>query len=401
MNILVLTPYVAWPLDHGGRIRTHHLLRALAQDHRVVNLAVARAPRDRDDAEALQTIGVTVRPGLIPEPDMRPPARKLGKWISIACGKSSLPGRWRNAGFGALVRETTSRISFDLAVIETPWMDVYRPLFRTLPFVASSQNVESDILLDVASRDSGMRRVIGERDARLFLRREAAFFGEAAAAIAVSENDAARIRALAPSARVSVVENGIDTNRILLLPPPEPGGPILFVGSFDYAANVEAAKWFVTDVLPAIRKTLGHATLILAGRNPPPTVMALGRMAGVEIAANAPDLQPLYARARAVVVPIRTGGGTRIKILEAFAFGRPVITTAAGMRGLALRDGTHVLAAETAEDFASALARLRAEPGLADRLVQAGRAFVEARHAWPALERRFADVVAGAARTAP
>jgi glycosyltransferase involved in cell wall biosynthesis len=401
VKIAFLTPYVAWPLDHGGRIRTHHLLRAVAASHDVLNLAVARTPGERGDAEALATIGIRVRPGLLRAPDMRLPGNRLRKWMSVAAGRSSLPGRWWSREFAALVAEEASRERFDLAVVDTPWMDAYRAALGPLPYVACAQNVEADVLLEAARAESGLARAVNERDARLFLRREAAFLAGAAAAVAVSGEDAARIRELAPAVRVAVVENGVDVDRLAVLPPAGPDGPLLFVGSFDYPANVDAARFLATSVLPAVRARVGPTTAILAGRAPPPEVHALGAVAGIEVTGTVADVVPHYARASVVVVPIRTGGGSRLKILEALALGRPVVTTTAGARGLDVRPGVHVLVADTPEAFAAALLKLRAEPELPPRLVRAGRAFVEERHAWPSIERRFAELIASLVRRAP
>src|SRR5688572_9652590 len=195
MNILVLTPYVAWPLDHGGRLRTWHLLRALARDHAVTNLAVARSPKDRDDAEELAKIGIAVRPCLVPEPDLTTPAARIGKILGLLgpfARRSSLPRRWWSSGFAAMVREAAAERRPDLLVIETLWMDGYRRLLPAVPYVASSQNVESDVLLEVARRKRGLDRLVAAMDASLLVRDEAAYFGEAALAVTVSEDDARR-----------------------------------------------------------------------------------------------------------------------------------------------------------------------------------------------------------------
>jgi glycosyltransferase involved in cell wall biosynthesis len=401
VNVLFLTPYVAWPLDHGGRIRTFHLLEAIAKEHHVVNLAVARAPKDREDALALAGHGVTVTPCLLPQPDMTLPAARAKKWLSIALGRSSLPGRWYGRDFADLVRSTVAGRKFDLAVVDTLWMDVYRRELGRIPFIAATQNVESDILIEIARREGGGRALVAERDARLLQRREAAFLAEAAAAVAVSEDDARRMRELAPNARVVVVENGADAGLTRPLPPPASDGPLLFVGSFDYAANVDAAVYLVNEVLPAVRERLPRARVLLAGRNPTADVLALAKTEGVEVAGSVKDLVPAYAAASAVVVPIRVGGGSRLKILEALALGRPVVTTTAGMRGLAVEDGVHVLVADTPAAFATALGKLGSDAGAARRLTDAGRAFVEERHDWPVLEKKFADLVerAGSARS--
>ena len=118
MKILVLTPYVAWPLDHGGRLRTWHLLRALAREHSVVNVAVARSPKHRDDAHELE----------------------------------------KRAGIAQLVRQAAESTQFDLAVIDSLWRHVYRPSVGAIPYVASSHNVESDVLRDAARHETGLRR---------------------------------------------------------------------------------------------------------------------------------------------------------------------------------------------------------------------------------------------------
>lgn len=372
------------------------MLRALARRHDVTNIAVARAPRERDDAEALARIGIAVTPVLVPRPDASLPAFRLTKWVSIAIGRSSLPRRWFHRGFADVVRANVLTKPPDLTILETSWMDVYRPAIGGRPFIASTQNIESDILAETANGRASIARIVAGRDARLLARAESRYFAEARVAIAVSNDDAARIRTLAPGARPEVVENGVDLDRLGRLPGNDATGPLLFVGSFDYDANVDAVRHLVTDLLPAIRRRAPDTAAIVAGRSPGREVHALAQAQGVEVAATVPDLTPLYARAGVVVVPLRIGGGSRIKILEALALGRPVVTTTIGMRGLDLADGVEVLVADTPEAFATAIQRLRDDGALRERLVAAGRAFVERRHAWSDLEARFAQIISEA-----
>ncbi len=152
------------------------------------------------------------------------------------------------------------------------------------------------------------------------------------------------------------------------------GARFLFVGSMGYAPNDDAVHFFATCVWPSVCGTLGEsAQLTVVGSHPSRAVRDLAARPGIDVTGAVPDVAPYYARSSVVVVPIRAGGGTRIKILEAFAHGRPVVSTRAGAAGLCVAHGADIWLADTAEDMAAACVRLAGDPGLARRIVAGGR----------------------------
>ncbi len=209
--------------------------------------------------------------------------------------------------------------------------------------------------------------------------------------LVASEPDKASLESRHPGLAIAVVENAIRPAK----PPEGQSGiapiDLLMVGSLGYYPNVDAAKFFCREVLPG----LGPARLTILGSKPGPAVMALGQLKNVTIAADVPDVAPYYAASRVVVVPIRAGGGSRIKILEAFAQGRPVVSTTLGAEGLAVGDGRHLLIADRAEDFAAAIQRLLNDPDLAAHLVAAARQLVAERYDLARIATRIESLADG------
>ena len=201
--------------------------------------------------------------------------------------------------------------------------------------------------------------------------------------LVASEEEAAALSRRYPAAALGVIANAIRHPASLATAESavasQPVEPIdfLMVGSLGYYPNADGAQFFCRDILPRI----GQGRVTILGSRPPASVLALGRRPGVSVLADVASLAPYYAAARVAVVPIRAGGGSRIKILEAFAHGRPVVATRLGAEGLAVVDGQHLLIADTPEEFAAAARRLLADPDLAARLVSQARALVEQRYA--------------------
>jgi glycosyltransferase involved in cell wall biosynthesis len=199
--------------------------------------------------------------------------------------------------------------------------------------------------------------------------------------LVASEEEAAALGRRYPAAALGVILNAIrhPAPRAASPVPFEPVEPIdfLMVGSLGYYPNADGALFFCRDILPRI----GQGRVTILGSRPPASVLALGKRPGISVLADVASPSPYYAAARIAVVPIRAGGGSRIKILEAFAHGRPVIATRLGAEGLGVVDGQHLLVADGADDFAAAARRLLADPGLAGRLVSQAHALVEQRYA--------------------
>lgn len=269
-----------------------------------------------------------------------------------------------------------------------------------LPVLLSLHDVAPGFLAARAAATSGLEaRWLAVEQARAWrdLRR---WLPRCARLVCVSEADAALLRdglgAAAPP--IDVVANGVDLAAFPLAgqEPPEERPVLLFTGTMNYHPNVEGIGWFAERVWPRVRAELPTAELVVVGRDPSAAVRALGELDGITVTGGVPDVAPYFAAAHVVVVPLLSGGGTRLKIVEAAASGRAIVSTARGAEGLDVRDGRELVLADDPERFArETIALLRDAPCRA-RLATAARAFAE-RQDWRALGDRFERAALAAA----
>jgi glycosyltransferase involved in cell wall biosynthesis len=208
-------------------------------------------------------------------------------------------------------------------------------------------------------------------------------------AIAVSDADAAALRRLVPGVRVTVAPNGVDTQAY------RPGNPniksqmprssLVFTGTMDFRPNVDAVLWFVREVLPRVRAKVPGAHFCAVGQRPHRRLIPLQGNPAVTMTGFVEDTRPYITDAAVYVVPLRMGGGTRFKILEAMAMGKPVVSTRLGAEGFPVTHEKELLLADDPEDFAAAVVSLLNSPERREALGRAGRAFVEARYDWRAI----------------
>lgn len=217
--------------------------------------------------------------------------------------------------------------------------------------------------------------------------------------IAVSDQDRALLEEVCPGLRVEVVPNGVDTRALRPLPWAGVEPAVLFVGSMHYPPCEDAALYLAGDILPRIRARMPGVQAWIVGADPSPRVRRLDGGA-VHVTGRVDDVRPYYARCAASVVPLRAGGGTRLKILEAMALGRPVVTTSAGCEGLGVAGGRHLIVADGPDAFADATVRLLSNRALGRRLAACARNLVEGVYDWDAISegllRICADVLADA-----
>jgi glycosyltransferase involved in cell wall biosynthesis len=211
--------------------------------------------------------------------------------------------------------------------------------------------------------------------------------------VTVSESDRRLLVAANPRLQVDVVPNGVDTRAHRPLKQEEGSPALVFVGNMDYLPCADAVLTFCRDVLPRIRQVMAKVEMWIVGINPGPKVRALEGN-GVHVTGLVEDVRPYYGRSTVCVVPLRAGGGTRLKILEAMAFGRPVVSTTIGCEGLGVVDGEHLLIADRAEDFAARTLRLLTDEKLRQSIANRARAMVESRYDWDIIAKRLMQVYA-------
>lgn len=388
MRILILTPQLLYPSDGGGKIRSAQLFEALARDH---DVTVATFRRPCDDAAAVDRMRRCARRVIaIDWDEPMPPSLRFHAGAAAALA-SRLPFSVRKVRHRAMqraLRAAVDRDRPDLIVCDFIQHAINLP--PDVPAVLNAHNVEATIIDRLARHAPG-------RVARAYLRVEAdKLRGFEAAAVArfarvVVVSDADRQR-FADDYRVAdpvVAPNGVDLDQ---LRPDAPGGPgrdVVFVGCMDWSPNADAMLHYVRDILPRVRRR-GRSRLWIVGRNPSPAVRALAAdHPDVTVTGTVPDVRPYLARAAVVVVPLRIGGGTRIKILEAMAMARPVVATTIGAEGLDVVAGRDLELADDPAAFAHRVADLLDVPARRAELGRNGRRLVEARYAWAASARIF------------
>jgi len=393
MHVAIVDEELPYPLNSGKRIRTFQLVCRLAERHQITYICHRNAdPQEAIEAEVeLSRLGIKT---LVVDRHVPPKAGpgfycRLGANMfsplpySVASHRSSLLDR--------MIRDVAAREKIDLWQAEwTPYAASLRNL-GTARRLIMAHNVESQIWrrYHESETNPAKRWYIGHQW-RKFERFERRVFQQADQVVAVSREDAALISDQFGAAHVDVVENGVDTAFFQPDRSQREPGQILFLGSLDWRPNLDAVDQLLSTVFPAVWAQETSARLCLVGRNPPDALLRrVSAITGVELHANVPDVRPFLARSALMVVPLRIGGGSRLKILEAFAAGLPVISTRIGAEGLNVEDGVHLAVVEDIEGMAPAIvASLKnPTPGLAQ--AERGRKLVEREYDWRILTNRL------------
>jgi glycosyltransferase involved in cell wall biosynthesis len=208
--------------------------------------------------------------------------------------------------------------------------------------------------------------------------------------VVVSPAERELLQRALPEVRPVVIENGVDCAQLQPLPESAPGSGLLFAGVMSYPPNTDGVMFFARSILPRIRAFVPDAKLFIVGHSPPERVKALGSEPGIEVTGYVNDILPYYRLSNVTVVPLRAGGGTRLKILESMALGRAVVSTTAGCAGLDVRHGVHLLVADHPQQFADCVVQLLGDDALRAELAGNARRLVEEHYDWPTIGGRLA-----------
>jgi glycosyltransferase involved in cell wall biosynthesis len=264
------------------------------------------------------------------------------------------------------------------------------PFGGRVPVVLFEHNVEYMIWERLSKIEPVFwRRALFEIEWRKLKSRERAVCRDANLTIAVSEEDRRRLSSLAPGANVSAISTGVDTTYFSPNGAPEIPARLVFTGSMDWHPNEDAIAYFADAILPHIRREVPTVSLAVVGRRPSARVKAIAEQAGMLVTGTVDDVRPYMGEASVYVVPLRAGGGTRLKIFEALAMEKAVVSTTVGAEGLALTSGREFVAADDPQAFAREVVSLLNDPARRRTLGQAGRHLVETRYSWPQVAREF------------
>ncbi|GMU08595.1 glycosyltransferase family 4 protein [Corallococcus caeni] len=382
-RVLAILPYVPLPSDTGGTLRTLELVRALASRFELEVFAVHRTGNDAEGFKRwLGGLGVPAsRLHLVDLPRVA-----LGETLNSS--RAFLRGtpltyvRFARQGLSDALRKVlTERGPFDIIHFDHLHMAQLLPLARQLNpgahLVIDEHNVESQVLARMAPLSAPLLRPFLNWQFQRVERLERECVSQADTVLACSDVDAQQLRALGAK-HVQVVPNGVKLPDFA--PREAMGDDLVFVGSMDWWPNEDAVLRLAREVWPLVSSDLSAGKLLVVGRSPPASVRALENERLV-VTGSVPSVAPYLARALATAIPLRAGSGTRLKVLEAAAAGVPVVATRLAVEGLPVVEGQHVLLAESPQEFAAALRRLRQDPDLCSRLAQNARRMAES-FAW-------------------
>jgi glycosyltransferase involved in cell wall biosynthesis len=390
MRILWVSPY--WPVPvFGGGTRVFNLIKVLGATCDIDLIAVAHGPLPDDEhATALRALCRHIM--LVPPPITSLTARRLMQFRALAGRHPSYRGAYYVPDLQSRINQAVDGEHYDVVIVEHSFMGYYT-FPGSVPVVLDQHNVESDILWRASHRErSTLRRGYNLLDWRKYRSDEQRICRSMDLILAASEQDRRTMQSWGNLPRCIVIPNGVDTTYFTPRDATAEGGmaDVLFTATMHYSPNIEAMLYFNAEIWPLIRRHVPHATLEIVGGAPPPEIARLGTMPGVTVTGYVPDLRPTLAHAQVVVVPLRIGGGTRLKIVEALAMEKAIVSTAVGCEGLDVQDGRHLLVADEPAAFAGHVIDLLGDPGRRAELGRAGRRLVEGEYDWRAIGRRLA-----------
>lgn len=381
MNVVWVTAYVPYPPRDGGSIRVFQLARRLARRHAVRVLALDQDGVGPEAAPALARLGVALE--TFPLPKDLFPRRWSRRWWAAKVGGLTDPAYFYHVpALAERVRAVDRGCQADVVLLETMKMHRYGAGVRR-PTVFSRQNYEPNLANRIArilpmSRDKVLWHLGGwlvERAERRICRRFRSI-------VAVSEREAAIFRGIAPEADVAVVPNGVDLERFTPAPDGAREDVIGLSGLMSYLPNRDSALYFQREIWPHVVRDHPRARVVVMGHQARAALPQLAGVPGFEVHEPGDDIVSALAAATVVAVPLRAGAGTRIKVLEALAMGKPVVSTSVGCEGLELVPGRDVLIADRPEEFAQAIVRILREPMWRREVGGNGRKLVESRYGW-------------------
>ncbi|MBP7768635.1 glycosyltransferase [Candidatus Woesebacteria bacterium] len=390
MKILMLTPYLPFPLHSGGQIRTYNLLKHLSTKHQVTLFALIKDDSEKQYIPELEKYCAKV--------EVFKRSRKPFTFTNIIkTALSSYPFLViRN--YVSLVRDAVITelevTDYDVIHAETFYMMPHLPR-TTIPILLVEQTIEYLGYESYAKIAPKFLQKILQMDIYKIKKWEKFFWNYCDQLVVMSEEDKNFIgKEIGQRDKIEVVENGVDTAWFAQIPRKEPITPtILSVGTFKWLPNIEAVTFLVEKVWPLIKQKLPEVKLWIVGAAPTTKVLNFGETdPQITVTGNIPDIRTAFTQSHALVAPVFSGKGTRYKILEALASGTPVIATETAVEGIGVIHGTHALLSNTAEGLAQLVDELLNSKKLRDRLAKNGREYVHKNFDWKLISQKL-DII--------
>jgi glycosyltransferase involved in cell wall biosynthesis len=392
MKILWVKSDFLHPTDRGGQIRSLEILKRLHQRHEIHYVALDLVQ---------QPGGVERSPEYCsrayPIPHSAPTRDSPSFWMQVAAGLfSPLPlavSRYRSEAMRRQIATLVRSQTFDSIVCDFLFPAPNIPDLGTA--VLFQHNVEALIWRrHIENAPNRLRKLFFDNQFRKMQRYEGQVCRKVKGVIAVSESDAQMMRSEYGTRRVDAVPTGVNIEYFTPLVQTAPINDLVFAGSMDWMPNIYGIQWFVSEVLPRIRKRRPDCSLIIAGRRPKPEIQHLAEQyPRIRVTGTVADIRPYLWASAVAIVPLSVGGGTRLKIYEAMAAKIPVVSTTIGAEGLDIHNGEDIHIADSAADFAGRCLELLDDPGARQRMADAAWAMVSSRYSWEVVSRRFEELL--------
>ena len=383
-EILFLAHRIPWPADRGDKIRSHHILKRLAQMGRVHVGTFADDARDIGFLGELQQLAASAHVEIRTKPQWLAGVEALasGAPVSVKSFASASMAKW--------VAQTIEARGITDIFVFSGQMAQYVPEDFSGRFIMDFVDVDSAKFESYAGEGNMLMRWVNAREGRKLAAFEAEIAGRADASLFVSEAEAALFRERSGADNVAALSNGIDTvfydpaAKFKILHPPFPDPLIIFTGQMDYRPNIEAVSDFATRAMPIIRARFPEATFAIVGRNPTQAVSDLSALPGVQVTGAVDDVRTWLGAADVVVAPLRIARGIQNKVLEAMAMAKPVVASPAAAEGIDAKSGTHFYVEADVRAEAERVCALLADTAKALAIGQAARAHVMQHYGWEA-----------------
>lgn len=389
-RLLFLSHCLPFPADEGVKIRTFNVLRLLARDFDVTALCLYRRSGHESAAAvdmAVEALRPFARVRAYPIPQEHDRARLLWDHMrSLSLGCAYTHFAYASRAFRADLLETLRSFKPDLVHVDSLDLSCYLAALPVgVPVICAHHNVESALLHRRAESGSVLRKWYLHRQGRLTEDLERRWVPKMRLNVAVSDLDRAAYLRITGPATFIVVPNGVDTGEFQALG--DPDGGVVFVGGSTWHPNRDALEFFVAEILPRLRDRAPKTGITWVGQCSAEDQVRMKQQHGIDMTGHVESIEPHVRAAACFIVPLRIGGGTRLKILYAWSMARAVVTTSLGCEGLDAVDGENVLIRDSPAAFADAILDVLRSPELRQRLAGAGRALVESRYDWEVIAR--------------
>ena len=390
MKILMLTPYLPYPLLSGGQIRTYNLLKHLNKEHEIILFALIKDEGEKKYIPELKKICHQVKV-------FKRPKKPFTLKNIVNTGFSKYPFlviRNYSKKAASAIQAEIIKNRYDLIHAETFYMMPHLPQTK-MPVILVEQTIEYLGYESYVKKAPKLLRPLLNIDVNKIKNWEKHYWRKAHKLIVMSQEDKDFVtKKIDQPDKVAVVENGVDVlwfNQKSRHLPKEP--TILFVGTFNWLPNREAVEFLVKQIWPGLRQKLKRARLWVVGNAPTPDVLRLEQEdPRIKVTGRIPDIRDAFKSAHVLIAPVFSGKGTRYKVLEAMASGTPIVATKLAVEGLRVKDKEHVLIAEGTKEMIQATTKILTEPKLAQRLATNAKRYVKTHYDWPLIAKKLNQI---------